>query len=76
MYKDYQLTKVIALRVERAMKHEANYEKSMAELNCSKDYEDKLNAVESMIKRVFGPRAFPSRSQSVDVRGNASLRPF
>lgn len=67
VYKDYQLTKVIALRVEKAMNKQLDLRSMINELNTTKDYEEKLSTAESMIRKVFGSKAVPSRSQSMDV---------
>lgn len=67
MYKDYQFTKIISLRVEKAMGNkleESQY--LLEEINVSRDLDEKIRTAESIIKKVFGKKVVPVRAQSLD----------
>lgn len=66
MYKDYQFTKIIALRVEKAMSGHESSQHFMEELNTTTDYEEKIRSAETLLKRVLGKKVMPSRSKSLD----------
>lgn len=64
MYKDYQFTKIIALRVEKAMGQQDTLH-FLDELNTSKDYDERIRGAETLLRKVFGRKAMPQRSQSL-----------
>jgi len=66
MYKDYQFTKIIALRVEKAMSGKFELAQNMIEeINTTTDFDEKLCNAENAIRKVLGKRATPQRSQSL-----------
>ena len=62
MYKDYQLTKIISLRVQRAMIGENN--EMFKGINTTRDLKDKVSDAETMLKTLFQGRSHIQRSQS------------
>ena len=68
MYKDYQFTKIVALRVEKAINNTQLEESQQAveDVSVSIDFDDKMKHIESVLKKVFGKKnVVPRRSQSL-----------
>lgn len=57
------MTKVIALRVEKAMGNKLDSSADLIEeINTTNDFENKLASTEAVLRRIFGKKAVPTRS--------------